>query len=168
MMSKRLKKFLPHATVQQNFEMFEGIGFALPEERLSRALISRGITASTSSTDVPTSPHFGVNCGCSLDVAHAEEGGWRDRRRGETCNASGVGEAPQDVPPFQVGAHLHFQDAIGRAIYVGPESIDINARVSELGRLRDDAVTQAGDVEGIIARVEQEVTVTTGAQHAAF
>jgi putative restriction endonuclease len=31
-MSKRLKKFLPQTTVQQNFEAFAGIAFALPED----------------------------------------------------------------------------------------------------------------------------------------
>jgi putative restriction endonuclease len=32
MISKRLKKFLPQTTVQQNFEAFAGTAFALPED----------------------------------------------------------------------------------------------------------------------------------------
>jgi hypothetical protein len=32
LMSKRLNKFLPLATVQQNFEVFAGKPFALPED----------------------------------------------------------------------------------------------------------------------------------------
>jgi hypothetical protein len=31
-MSKRLKKFLPQTTLQQNFEAFAGTAFALPED----------------------------------------------------------------------------------------------------------------------------------------